>query len=560
MPTIEVLFDDLERLVGVKLPRSEEELNDILSYVKGEVELLQGNDLKIEIKDGNRPDIWNVEGIARELRGALEVELGLREYRVEAGSGARIDVDPTLEHIRPYIAAAIIMDVKLNDEIIREAMHLQDKLDQTYGRRRSRASIGLYNFDLITPPLKYTTSVPPGISFVPLGFSEEMTLQEILEKHPKGVEYGHIVRKFDRWPLLVDSKNRVLSFPPIINSNDLGRLTAETRNVLIEVTGTIHETVTNTLTIVALSLADRGGRIYSELISYPYGPTKEEETPKLERQTVTIDTGYANKILGLNLTSAEIARLLQRARYGVPRVDGNRLTVQIPCYRIDMMHPMDVIEDAAIMYGFNRIKPRMPHLVTVGGVSPKEGFVDLVREIMAGEGFQEVLTFTMNNPENLFTKMNLERQEIIEVANPKSLTYTCLRSWVIPSLMEFLSNNTHVEYPQKVYEVSDCVTVGDGETRTETSTNLACLSTHARANFTEVKAILDTLLLNLGRRYTLVETRHQSFIEGRVGKVMANRKRIGIVGEISPRVLEMWGLENPVAGFEISLSAFLPRK
>jgi len=560
LPTIDVLFDDLEQLVGTKLPRSTEELNELLSYVKGEVELLEGNELKIEIKDGNRPDLWNVEGIARELRGAMEIEVGLKEYSVEARSGVQVDVDPRLEHTRPYIAAAIIMDVKLNDEIIREAMHLQDKLDQTYGRRRSRASIGLYNFDLMTPPLEYTVSTPPGVSFVPLGFSEKMTLQEILERHPKGVEYGHIVKKFDQWPLLIDSKNRVLSFPPIINSNDLGRLTSETRNVLIEVTGTVHETVINTLTIVALSLVDRGGKIYSNLVRYPYGAVREEETPKLSRQTMTVKTGYLNKIIGLNLSSSEIIKLLRRARYGVSRADGDSLTVQIPSYRIDIMHPMDIVEDATITYGFNNIKPRMPQLVTVGEVGPKESFVDLVREIVVGEGFQEVMTFTMSNPETLFTKMNSRRGKIVEVANPKSLTYTCLRNWVTPSLMEVLSNNTHVEYPQRIFEVSDCVTVGRGETCTQTSTNLACLSTHARANFSEVKAVLDTLLLNLGLRYKVVETRHPSFIDGRVGKILVNRRETGIIGEISPRVLGMWGLENPVAAFEISLNEFLPQK
>jgi phenylalanyl-tRNA synthetase beta chain len=221
---------------------------------------------------------------------------------------------------------------------------------------------------------------------------------------------------------------------------------------------------------------------------------------------------------------------------------------------------MDIVEDATIMYGFNKIKPRMPQLVTVGGVSPKESFVDLVREIMVGEGFQEVITFTMSNPENLFTKMNSKREKIVEVTNPKSLTYTCLRNWVIPSLMETLSNNTHVEYPQRIFEVSDCVTVGRGETRTQTSTNLACLSTHARANFSEVKAVLDTLLLNLGLKYKVTEARHASFIDGRVGNVIVNRKKMGVLGEINPRVLEMWGLENPIAAFEISLNEFLPQK
>jgi phenylalanyl-tRNA synthetase beta chain len=137
-------------------------------------------------------------------------------------------------------------------------MHLQDKLDQTYGRNRQKTSIGIYDFSLITPPLSYTVVKPEEISFVPLGFTERMTLKEILERHPKGLEYGHIVKKHSVYPILLDSKRNVLSFPPIINSNDLGRVAEETRDVLVEVTGTMHETVLNTLKLVMLALVDRG--------------------------------------------------------------------------------------------------------------------------------------------------------------------------------------------------------------------------------------------------------------------------------------------------------------
>lgn len=560
MPTIQVDFEDFQKLLGIKLPKESDELNEILSYVKGEVTLFDGQEVHIEIKDSNRPDLWHVEGLARALRGFLGFEKGLKEYSVTGDSGVKVNVDFRLKNIRPYIACAVIRNVRLNDIIIRQAMHLQDKLDQTYGRRRQRASIGLYNFSLITPPLRYGIAKSSEASFVPLGFEEKMSLKEILQKHPKGVEYGNIVRKHAVWPILTDSDGKILSFPPVINSNDLGKITENVNEVLIEVTGTVRETVLNTLTTVAVSLADRGGQIYSATSLYPYTELKKDVTPQLKMQTMQLDMKFVNKILGFDLKTKDIVDLLQKARFGVGKVSGDSVTVEIPCYRMDIMHPIDIVEDIAVAYGYNNIKPRWPQLPTIGSASSQKRFSDLVREIMIGLGFQEILTFTMSNQETLFKKMNLKAEKVVEISNPKMLTFTCLRNWLLPSLIEFLSHNTHVEYPQRIFEAG-YVTIFDKkeENRTKDIQKLACTIIHANANFTEVKAILDSLFLNLGLKYDIRESKHDIFIDGRIGKILVKNKEIGVIGEIHPKVLEGWKLENPVSAFEINIEELNPK-
>lgn len=560
MPTIEIDYEDFQRLLRVELPKTAEEIDELLSYVKGEVRLLSEEEIHIEIKDSNRPDLWNVEGLARALQGFLGIERGLKRYVVTGSSGVEVHVDSMLKDIRPYIACAVVKDVRLNDVNIREAMHIQDKLDQTYGRKRRRTSIGLYDFDLVSPPLYYGAAKPNEVSFAPLGFEEKMTLKEILEKHPKGVEYGHIVLTDAVFPILLDSENKVLSFPPIVNSNDLGRITEKTRDVLIEVTGTRHDTVLNTLTIVALSLAGRGGKIYSAAVHYPYGETRVVVTPQLKTQAMKIDMAYVNKVLGLKLTVREAAKLLERARYGTTEVGKESVTVDIPCYRIDIMHPIDIVEDIAIAYGYNRIKPQWRRLPTTGRIAPEREFCDLTREIMVGLGFQEVLTFTLSNPENLFVKMNQRPEKVVEISNPKMLTFTCLRNWLLPSLMGFLSHNTHVEYPQRMFEVGYAVVFDKKkETQTRSIEKLACVTIHPNANFTEAKSVLDALFLNLGIQDDIKESKHSSFIEGRIGRILVNDKVVGIIGEIHPNVLEAWKLENPTAAFEINLNKIFRR-
>ena len=561
MPTVELNREDLESLLGMRLPEDVEELNEILAYVKGEVKGLDYEETRIELKDSNRADIWSAEGLARALRGFLGLEGGLKEYRVAGSSGVEVYVNPRLKDIRPYIGCAVVKDVKLTDAAIRQIMRFQDKMDQTYGRNRRRTSIGLYEFDLVKPPLHFTVAKPKEISFVPLEFDEELTLEEILEKHPKGRDYGHIVRQFPVWPIFMDSENHVLSFPPIINSNDLGRITEKTRNVLIEVTGTSYETVLDTLINVTVALADRGGAIYSAEIHYPYLGMADDVTPNLDVDTISLDISYVQRFIGLKLNASEIISLLEKARYGIAESSETKIDVQVPCYRVDVLHPIDVVEDIAIAYDYNRIPDEWPQLATVGKISDETIFRDYIREIMVGLGFQEVLTYIMSNPETLFAKMNLKPSRVVELANPKITSMTCLRNWLLPSLMELLSHNVHVDYPQRIFEVGYCVVHDEKrENKTRDIEKLACVNIHSNANFTEAKAQLDALLSNLGVKYDLEETRHESFIEGRAGKIMLGKKEAGIIGEIHPQVLQNWELENPASAFEISIDQLRQHK
>ena len=555
MVTVAVEQQDLEELLGIKLPTDMGALNEIFGQIKCEATRTFSaetgvEELSLENKDTNRPDLWSPEGIARALRGFLGLETGTKAYAVAGSSGVTIKVDPRLRKIRPFIACSVVKNARLSDAAIRGLMHLQDKLDESYGRGRRRSSIGLYEFDLIIPPLRYAVTKPEEVSFVPLGTKERMSLNEILVKHPKGIEYGHIVEPNPLWPILLDSKKNVLSFPPIINSNDLGRITPRTRNVLVEVTGTSLDVVLNALTMVTISLADRRGKIYSSIVHYPYGKSRRSVTPVLKTRRVRIELHYVETVLGIALTAGQAEKLLHKARFGASRVSRNILDVTVPCFRLDIMHPVDIIEDIGIAYGLNQVKPRWPPHPTVGGIASQHEFNDLIREIMLGLGFQEVLTFTLSNPEKLFTRMSLSPETVVDLQNPRVQTLTCLRNWLIPSLMEILSANVHVAYPQRVFETGDCVTLNGS--KVEEVTELAGLTCHAEASLTETRASIDALLSNLGLSARVTELEHGSFVEGRAAAVWVGERQVGIMGEIHPQVLENWGIQNPAAGFELN--------
>jgi len=513
----------------------------------------QNDSVSIEVKDSNHPDIWSVEGIAR----ALRTHLGIAKPKapiLSGTSGLRVTIDRRLGPIRPFIATSIVRNLKPSENAVKSWISLQEKMDLTYGRKRKRASIGFYQADLIKSPLRYTVGNPDETAFVPLGSTGKMTLRGIVEKHPKGIEYGGTISSFKDWPLLVDSDGKMLSLPPIINSNDLGKIGPDTKNILVEVTGTNIDTVRNTLKIVVAALAERGGKIYSCTQTDADKSAKPVITPDLESSFKDLSVTYANRLLGATFKPAEIIRAFVRAGHPARQVSKDVLRVESLCYRIDIMHQVDLVEDLAIALDINKLDPEWPRIWTLGGLAPEMDRHETLAEVMIGLGYQELLTYSLTSPEVFVDKMGIGRENYAELLNPKMSTHTAMRSWLLPSVLNLLKDNTHVDYPQRVFEIGPCVTVKeDGEGRTETRHKIAAVTIHTGAGFTEIRSCLDTLLGSIGVKFEVVPTTHPSFLEGRTGEVMSAQKRLGVVGELHPKVVRAWGLSLPVAAFELEI-------
>jgi len=537
------------------VPRDKEDLNEIFAFVKGDVESLEGDAVSIEVKDSNRPDIWAVEGIARALRGYLGVGR-TKEIRLAGRSNLKVVIDKRVKPIRPFISTAIVKGLQPTDEALKSWINLQEKLDQTYGRKRRRASIGFYQADLIQSPLSYTVANPDIITFAPLGSENKQSLRDIVENHPKGAEYGEIISQFETWPILVDGADNVLSLPPVINSNDLGRITTETKNILIEVTGTNAETVHNTLKIVVSTLAERGGKIYSCLEIYPYGSPRRFVSPDLSPTRAQLRLSYINTLLGTSLTLKEASRLAERAGYRVRIATGDTIQLEISCYRTDIMHSVDIIEDIAIAMDISKLKPAWPKIWTVGNFAKETDETESVGETMIGLGFQEVLTYALTSPAVVSNNVQSIDGKLVELLNPRMTTHTVVRSWLLPSLLEILSHNTHVDYPQRIFEIGPYISRGENLIHPiQESRKLAAVTIHANAGFTEIRSSFDALAQNKGRSFQIKETEHPSFLSGRCGAITSDGTKVGVIGELNPRVIKSWGLNLPAAAFEMEMSA-----
>ncbi len=518
MPTISVSEKELRKMSGVS-----GELEGILSVFKAEIEKKQGDELSIEFKDTNRPDLFSVEGLARAMK--VHRTSKITGYKI---SGKGVEIKKKKVSVRPFIAACVVKGVKLSDSTIAGIMQFQDNLDRGIGRKRKKTSIGLYDFNKVTGPVIYKTTGKTQNAFIPLNETKKMTPEEILKNHEKGREYGQIIKN-DEYPIFTDSKKQVLSFPPIINSNVSGKITRNTKNILVEVTGTDERTVIDVLGLICFALVERRGKIYS-------GSLGSKKFPDINRKRNSFSLTKLKEIAGFEIKDYE--KCLKKMDYKFIKKTGNNVVVDAPVYRTDIISEVDIIEDIIIANGYEKIIPEIPNIMTVGEYDDR---VEKQRMRMVGSGFQEVQTFMLINPE-LINKLGMDK--ILFLENPINENYSALRSSLIPGILDFLSKNTHIEYPQDIFEVGEVV-----NTKASSSINLCGASSNSNVDFTLGKQVLEAVFDDI--EFKPIE--RDPFIKGRCAEIKIKDKSVGVLGEIHPKYLDMLGISNPIVLFEVEL-------
>jgi len=535
MPTITLNKKILENLIGKKL--SLEQLKDRISYLGTDLESIKGDEVTVEIFP-NRADMLSEQGFARALSSFIGIKTGLKKYNVKK-SNYIVKIDSSVKKIRPYTACAIVKNLKFDDKKIKGVIQLQEKLHITYGRNRKKAAIGIYPFEKIKLPIYYKALPKNKIKFKALESQKEMTAIQILSDHPAGREYGHLLYGLDSFPIFIDANNKILSMPPIINSHDTGKITKGTKDVFIECSGFDFETLKTLLNIIVTTLADMGGDIYSMELIYP---GKKEITPDLMPTMMKVDIHYINKILGLSLKEKDIKKFLGKMGFNYK----NKKAL-IPAYRSDILHQIDLVEDIAIAYGYEKFDKEIPNISTIAEENSFEPFKRKVQEILLGLGLLETSSFTIINKEVL--NKILMKDNTVELKNPLSKEFSVLRPSLIPSLLQILSENQHNEYPQKIFEINTIVKENHEEN------SLAIAVSHEKANFTELKQVLDALFSSLKLEYKINPEKTDTFIEGRCGKIFVNKQSMGLMGEINPQVLLNMNLSNPVSVLEIDIES-----
>lgn len=531
---------EVKKIVG---NLNDEKLNDFLSLFGLGVEEIEENAVDVEVTP-NRPDMLSQQGILRALESYTGKKKGMGEYKTnKPDKNFKVKIDSSVKDIRPFTACAIIKNLKFDDKKIKEVIDIQEKIHSTLGRNRKKIAIGIYPLEKITLPIKFEARKPENIKFIPLESSEEMTGMQILQRHPTGRDYAHLLSGLDKFPVFVDAKNDILSMPPIINSHKTGKITHETKDIFIECSGFDFGLLKKALNILVTMFADMQGRIYQMELDYG----KKEITPDLRPEKMKINLEHVNKLLGLDLKEQEIKKLLERMGYNY-----SKGTVEIPAYRTDILHPVDLIEDIAIAYGYDNFEPKIPPISTIGEEDEKELLKRKIANILSGLNMLETSSL------HLVTKDDVKKhniKDIIEVEDSKS-DYKVLRPCLLINSLKILSENIDVEYPQKIFELGRVFEKSNSEeTGIKEQDNLVVSC--SPANFTEIKQVLEYLGRMISKKFEIKETSSPDFIEGRCGRILLDNKEIGVIGEISPRTLKNWHLQMPVASFELDVDELI---
>ncbi len=544
MPVININLEDLREMLGRKA--TVEELNDRLPMMGTSWEGTTEDGFALEVFP-NRPDLMSTEGLARAYSSFMGERTGPRKYPVR-DSDYVAQVDEKTDKVRPYFVCAVVKGVDFTDSLIRSIIQLQEKLHITHGRKRRKVAIGLHNLKPIQFPVTYTTK-PPSFKFRPLGERFEHDLTWMLTEMGKGVEYAWILEGAKEYPMIVDTKGMVLSMPPIING-EYTRIDEATRDLFVDITGTDLKAITEALNIICTTFADRGAEVYKVQVKYR---DRTLVTPDLSLRPWKLSVKYTNKTLGLSLSPKETAEYLARMGHGA-EAHGDDIHVGVPCYRTDVMHPIDLVEDVAIAYGYDKVVPDIPPLYSAAGEDQLEIFSRYLRNFLTGYGYTEVVTFMLSNRDKLFARMGIPEEPVAEVENPKMEGYNVLRNRLLPSLMEVLSTNKHHPYPQSVYEVDDVILLDPTQdTGARSARRLTITICHARASFSEIKAAMLSILGNLEVKPEIMEGGWDCFVDGRRLVASVGGEPLCWAGEVRPESLGAWGLEMPVAALEIDV-------
>ena len=588
MPVVDVDPDELRELTGHD-EKSDEELKDDLFNLGLEFEgETDDGELQLEFAP-DRLDRLSVEGVARSLRYQYGDDTGV--YVPDTNDPDwTYEVEESVPEGRPYVTGAIVRDVNMTEDVLESLIQLQEKLHATMGRKRAKAAIGIHDLTMLKGAglgddesghsITYRGIDPDGDRFVPLDADTEMTPADVLTDHPIGDKFGDLLDGFDRYPAIYDDLG-LFSFPPVIN----GRRTeveAESRDLLIELTGTDQWTIDHICNIICYALSARGGTIEEVEIEYPTATGPYEDVggglvrPDFETDTKHVAHDRIETILGVDFEQREVVDLFARAGLSASVVDdvdevdavadatdGVVYAVEIPPYRVDVLHPMDLIDDLGRAYGFNELAPRYPDIGTVGGRHDRTRLEDATRASLIGLGFEDLLNFHMISAEANYDRLNIEpgtdvvgAGEAVEITGPYSEDYTQLRTWVLPSLLMVLENNTHRAYPQDLAEIGLAAEVDESEnTNVAERRSIGAVLARNDATYEDAKARLAALCDDFGVDLETPPTDHPTFIDGRAADVVIDGETVGVIGEIHPAVLVEHDLELPVAAFEFRLDA-----
>jgi len=379
----------------------------------------------------------------------------------------------------------------------------------------------------------------------PLGSQSIESFEKVLRSEA-GVEYKAAAG--GKYIALSDSK-KVIALIPVINSEET-RVTENTKNLFIDITGTSQKAVEDISSLLACSFMDQNAKVSTIAVNYG---KKKVVLPSIASKEERISIHDIDRTIGAKLSESDLIALANRLGYKGSKY-GNSILLEVPPYRMDVLNYQDIIEDIAIAFGYSNIVPLPVMGNSFGHRSAITGLCNDLEATMTGLGFDQAINNYITNDETQFDRMGQKReQNLVTIAYSKTASLTALRSWILPSLLTDLSASQHERMPLKLFEIGSVFKVE--RRKAVEGINLAFVSEANGINFSEAKAYVEAIASSLEMKIVIEGTENPAFIKGRCAGIFMNGKQIGTLGEIHPNVLKNFSITEPTIAAEISLIA-----
>ncbi|CAD5234442.1 unnamed protein product [Bursaphelenchus xylophilus] len=583
MPTIGIKKNILDKYLGREY--SEQELDEVFfNYglelddvvVEKTADGKEVSTFKIEVP-ANRYDLLCVEGLARALRVFEGVEKPPRYEISKPKEQVVLNVEKSVETIRPYIVSAILRDVVFDEDTYNSFIDLQDKLHQNICRKRTLVSVGTHDLDTVKGPFYYRALKPQDIKFVPLNKTKEYNSKDLLEDYEKNElhlrEFVPIIKTKPLYPVVFDSSGVVCSLPPIINS-DHSKITLKTKNVFIEATAVDLNKANIVLdTIVTMFSQYCKQKFTVEPVKVVYESKKVPDTvyPVLPYREQEVNLSQMNVKIGIDVDADKAVDLLSKMSLSAKKVKNGKILVTVPPTRHDVLHECDVAEDLALAYGYNNLPTRLPQAHTVAQPFALNKLSDQLRNEFALAGWTEVMNFALCSEDDITTKLKRVDINGVKIANPKTLEFQVARNSLLPGLLKTLSNNKEMPLPIKLFEVQDVVFRDTSrDTNSRNQRNAAAVYYSKTGSFEVIHGLLDRIFEVLdvplsksgGVGYFIKEKEDPTYFPGRSAEVIyrtvdGKLVELGVFGILHPEVLTNFNLNMPCCSLEINIEPFV---
>lgn len=508
MPYVRASLKDLMTLLHRDVDIRD--IDRILRTSKTLIATADGDLLRLEVADANRPDLWSVEGIARQVSSPNRTARDSYPFFWRGPTrDVEVDLPPKHATARLPIAGFLARRQPTSADITHITADA-GPITEWLGRRGTEPfSTSWFDVSSMTGPLRVS--------------------------------------------LCEDE-------PCLVRPDDAGDSAAgptSARELLMICRFCDFRTARLCANMISADVADRGWQIIRVRCRSAGDDAMSTTSPCASAEGIVLSVGELRDISGLALSLRDCASALTEYGYSVSILDSDKIEAVPPPWRDDVMHSVDLVEDILLMRGLNEsteaigFEPWRPsHISRIGLLE------EAVKDVLAECGFTELMTHVLGPQTSFMSSFSVsDSHDVVPVLNPVSSQFNVARNSLLPGLLTAVQRNfKRLKLPLCLFEVGPVI-VNSRETDPVDAVRVAAIMVGNGIGVHSIHDVLRQVCHRLNIQANLVEADHESYLSGRSAKIVIGGSSCGQIGQLATDVLQNWKITQPVVIIEFDLQA-----